>query len=684
MNRQNTFYNILTKRKNDPTREFILDMDYLYKQRIIEKKRYIREELRKLGIQNGNLESIERIREEKERRLNRLKNQIKRVKKTLGRIENENSNENKRERLLNEENQVSNEIAKITEAIHIAPELNNPFLFKGYGLTLNQYRRMNNIKGIYKYYNYLQQLVNFYPFSHDLKKKEEIREEFKRRVEERRGRPLPTREETKENPEKMNELRKEFLNPLRNKEYPSFLNLKRKHFKNEENNYTIIELFPLTIINKNTILSDLQRDIHLIQDEEELIIRLGINKIKWNEKAILKDGINKELIKRYFIYWIKELLLSIQIPLNEQKATDLYLTYNDYVLLNLQFYLLYVLNETHTKNKSNEKYKRGSWGAPFRINKHVYKHEHLIHKETNDFSKKRLYSFYNYQMSIYLIGYMIQSYCYSCFPRYIPKPNKITFDLERDLSETNMNVASKYNNGTIYTHSCNLGEFFKKQCIYKRRDFTSLFFKILKQISKMLMEMQEKIGFVHFDFHPGNIIINYKYSNESTNENNSPKNDVIIEFELKIIDLTLSSVLLQNINKKILMLKYNNWNQIYRDPNILNPFLHIFYKVFDLMIFLFGIIFNTLIIDNIDNIDSESLYINNPHYQDILIKIGEIFNFNDNYQIIFKDKFKKATWQNVFIITSKKNIFEEILGTTVNLQYFIPSELYHYLESNRV
>ncbi len=681
MNRHNTFYNILTKRKNDPTREFILDMDYLYKQRIIEKKRYIREELRKLGIQNGNLESIERIREEKERRLNRLKNQIQRIKNSSRRkesMENENRNENKRERLLNDENQVSNEIAKITEALQIAPELKNPFLFEGHGLTLDQYRRMNIIKGIYKYRDFLEQLIDFYPLSGNLERKRQIREAFKGRVENRRGRPLPTTEETK-NPEKMNELRREFINPLRNEEYASFLDLKKHHLKYNDREYTTIELFPTTT-NKNTTLRRLQENIHQIHNEEEFITRLGIHKIQWNERAIFEDGINEELIKRYFIYWIKELLLPIQIPLNDQKATDLYLTYNDYVLLNLQFYLLYILNETHRKKANSEEYKRGSWGAPFRINDHVYKHEHLRHRELEEFSKRKLYPYYNYQMSVYFIGYMNQHYCYSYFPRYIPTPNKITFDLKRDLSETNMNVASKYNNGTIYTHSCNLGEFFKKQCIYKRRDFTSLFFQILKQISKILMEMQEKIGFVHYDFHSGNIIINYKYSNESTNENNSPKNDVIIEFEIKIIDFTFSSIYIQTENHIINMLKYVNWRS-YRNPNYVNLLHNNFLKVFDLLIFIFGVIFNTLIIDNID---SESLYINNPHYQDILIKIGEIFNFNDNYQIIFKDKFKKATWYNVFSITSNKQIFQDVLGTNINLQYFIPSELHRYLESNSI
>jgi hypothetical protein len=679
MNRHNTFYNILTKRKNDPTREFILDMEYLYKQRIIEKKRYIREELRKLGIQNGNLQSIERIREEKERRLNRLKNQIQRVKKTSGRIENENRNENKRERLLNEENEVSNEIAKITEALQIAPELKNPFLFEGYGLTLDQYRRINIIKGIYKYRNLLNQLIDFYPSSGNTERKRQIREAFKGRVEERRGKPLPTREETKMNVEKMNELRREFLNPLRDEEYASFLDLKKAHLKYNEKQYTTIELFSTTT-NKNTTLRRLQENIQQIHDEEELITRLGINKIQWSERAILEDGIDKELIKRYFIYWIKELLLPIQIPLNYQEATDLYLTYNDYILLNLQFYLLYILNETHTKNATSEEYKRGMWGAPFRINDHVFKHEHLRHRELEEFSKRKLYPYYNYQMTIYFIGYMIQHYCYSYFPRYLPKANKITFDLERDLSETNMNVASKYNNnnGTIYTHSCNLGDFFKKPCIFKRRDFTSLFFQILKEISKMLMEMQEKIGFVHYDFHTGNIIINYKYSNELINENNSPKNDITIKFELKMIDFTFSSILLQNESHKIQMLKYTNM-QIYRNPNILNPLYHDFNKVYDLLYYLFSILFHAFLIKKKENTSN-----NLRRYEPIFQKIKEIYNFKEDYIILYKSKFEKISVKTAFIMLSDVNIFREILGTNVNLQNFIPSELYQYLESNPI
>lgn len=672
------FYNILTREKRDPSREFILDMDYLYKERIKEKKRYLRQELEKLGIQNENISGIEQKIKEKELRYNRLKQKINRLKQKNV-LNQENERENEREKILNEENQLGNEINRMREGVQLIPELKSPFLFEGHGLTLNQFRRMNIIKGIQKYYRLLSQLIDFYPQSGNLNRKMRIRDAFKGRVEEQRGRPLPTQEEIQLNQRRINELRREYINPLRNEEYGAFLDLKKRHLKYEEREYTSIQLFPLTT-NKNSVLSNLRRNLYKMENEEEFLQRLGIDKLRFNQKAIKDDGITLELVQRYFLYWIKELLLPIQINLEDQKDMDLYLSYNDYVLLNIQFYLLYILNETHTKNERSEEYKRGSWGAPFRINNHVYKHEHLRHRELNTFSKRKLYPYYNYQMTIYFIGYMVQNYCYSYFQRYIPKPNKITFDLERNISETNMNIASKYNNGRVYTHTCNLGDFLKKPCIYKRRDFTSLFFKILKEISKMLMEMQEKIGFVHYDFHSGNIMINYKYSNHLTNENNVPKNDATIEFELKIIDLLFSSVLIRKEGELISLLKYTNW-QLYRNPNILNPISNNFYKVYDLLYFLFSMLFYSFLVKKNGN---SLIYDDSFMYELIFIKIKEIYNFNDNYIILFREKFTKITWKNAMSLFSNVVLFREVIGTSVNLQYFIPSELYRYLEEHPI
>jgi hypothetical protein len=670
------FYNILTIEKRDPSREFVSYIFRLYNQRIIDKKQYIRQELEKLGIQDESINRVEQKIKQKELIHSRLKQRINRLK-TKNYINIENEEENKRENMLIEENQLGLQINQMRESIQLILELKTPFLFEDYGLTLNQFRRMNIIKGLKKYQRLLSQLIDFYPQAGNLNRKMRIREAFKGRIEEQRGRPLPTPEQIRNNQKMINQLRREYLNPLRDQEYGAFLDLKRGHLKYEEREYTTIQLFSL-MNTKNSVLSDLRRNIYKIENEEEFIQRLGIHQLRFNKRAIAYDGSTIELIQRYFIYWIKELLLPIQINLQNQQDMDLYLTYNDYVLLNLQFYLLYIVNETHIKNGNSEEYKRGSWGAPFRINNHVYKHEHLRHRELNTFSKRKLYPYYNYQMTVYFIGYMVQHYCYSHFPRYIPKPNKITFDLDRNISETNMNVASKYNNGRVYTYTCNLGEFFEKPCIYKRRDFTSLFFKILKEISKMLMDMQEKIGFVHYDFHSGNIIINYRYSNELTNENNNPKNDVTIDFELKIIDLLFSSVLIQNKNQKIYMLKYTNF-QIYRNPNILNPLYHNFNKVYDLLYYLFSILFHVFLIKK-----KENTYYNFRRYETIFQKIKEIYNFKEDYLILYKNKFEKISVKTAFIMLSDVNIFREILGTNVNLQYFIPSELYQYFISNPI
>ena len=101
----------------------------------------------------------------------------------------------------------------------------------------------------------------------------------------------------------------------------------------------------------------------------------------------------------------------------------------------------------------------------------------------------------------------------------------------------------------------------------------------------------------------------------------------------------------------------------------MNPLKNNFYKAYDILYFIFSFIFNTFLINYNKSGD---IYTNKSEYKNIFIEIGRIFNFNNNYEIIFKNKFKKANRYNVFLISSKKEYFEEILGSSVNLQYFIP------------
>lgn len=407
-----------------------------------------------------------------------------------------------------------------------------------------------------------------------------------------------------------------------------------------------------------------------------MIERFGINKLEFDTVQLQEDNITLEDCQNKILYWINELLLPIKYDLSDSNLNDVYITYNDFVLLNLQFYLLYLKQGIHSRENANEKYKKGGWGLPFRIGNHVFKQEHIRYSIHNLYTKRKIYGKYNYQISTYFIGYIIQHYINYEFESYVPKPYTISYNLNKNIFETNMNRANK---NKINYISCTLGTFFQKECIYKRSDFTTLFFKILKKLSFMLKEMNNKIGFIHYDTHCSNIIINYQYSNNSILENNNQQRNIpIIHFDLKIIDLTFSYILVKNKNNDICSLKYVNY-QIYRDPKILNPLISSLYKNYDIMYFIITTLFYTLIVKNINN---NFVYTNIGEYDEVINKIIDIYNFNKDCIINYKNIFLNPKFHNAYNIVADKKYFEQILGENVNKLYFIPYNLYNYLSKN--
>ena len=680
----NINFNNFLKKKIDPTRNFILGIESFYEEKMNTKKKYIRQLLREIEtgeylqrqkIENRYYQNLLRKSNKIKQKINKNKNKHQIDNETYNRLfENYNT-------VLNNINQRDEEINEKTKEIfgRLTQELDSPYLFDSYGLTLDQEKRFYVIKSIKKLHNFIMQLQKNIQNPMNESTKKHIRFLYRKSAEKEYGGPLPTPAETETNAIKFSNVKKLYLDPMRNLSYPVFLNLKKKHLYNDDIPYTTIELFPL----KNTpqiVLQNIQQGLERISDPSILKSRLGLDKLKFSEGRIRADGTTLSIINKYLFFWVNELLYPIQIDIRDTNQRDLYLAYNEFVLQNIQFYLLYIEDKSHLKIKPNEEYIAGSWGAPFRIGTDVYKIEHLRHINisTGAKVKRKLYEKANYQMSIIFLGYMIQHYCHSFFPRYIPKPYNISFDMILDTGETHMNVASKYNDIRYY-NSCDLGKFLLKKCIYKREDFTHLFFRILKQIAKILMEMQEKIGFIPHDFHTGNIIINYNYSISNTSETNEPQNHLSIHFEIKIIDVTLSSITLYNLDNKISLLKYTNWRK-YRNPNILNPLVSNYYKNYDILFLIVGIVLALFIIDF-----ETYRYINIIEFSNIQQKIALIYNFNTNYVDLFKNKYNtNINWGNCRNIIQDKNIFLEILGSHVRTDFFTPSNIYDYLEQNSI
>lgn len=671
------YYSFLSQKRDSisSSMDFMDDMQNIYHEKKKEKKEFIHRKLK--NIQNKSLtqnkinknpriilllnrrEKLESLQDNNEIPINNRKL----IKKNMLNIENE---------LFEQINIIHNQINEETRLLH--EELTSNQLFHSLGLTLAQTYRYNLINGINKYYDYLVQITQYYENPNSPNVKDGKIQRIKENVERRTGR-LPSQNEIRTSKNALNNVRQRFINPLQNQDYPLFLNLKKKHLQHEQKECTTVELFPL---NRNTNKTSIYRNLlttleNITLNNPEMVERLGINKLKFDLNEVKKDGLNIELVKNSILYWVNELLLPIQYDLSNSNLNDTYLTYNDFVLLNLQFFLLYLKQEIHSKNKANEIYSKGGWSLPFRIGDHVYKPEHIRYSFHNKYTHRKIYPKYNYQISSYFIGYMIQHYVFSFFPTYVPQTYNISYNLNKNIFETNMNRANI--NKPNYV-SCTLGTFFQKPCIYKREDFTILFFRILKQLSFILDEMNHKIGFIHYDTHCSNLIINYKYSNNSISENNYPNNDIhIIDFDLKIIDLTFSYLLIKNIHDQICSFKYANW-QIYRDPNILNPLFSSFYKHYDIMYFIITTLFYSLItIKNNNHIQ----YVNILEYNEIINILKSIYRFNDNCLEKYINIFKQPTFHNTYNIVADKNYFLQILGENVNKQYFIASNLYQYL-----
>ncbi len=679
---------------NDPSINIILNIEKLYNQKIKQKKDFINKRLRLIDSPDYKRNILSKKQRSHKSALNRLNTSIRENTNYLANVQNEtektaiiyNINRKEREKknilkTLHEQQKIINEQMREEKNI-LYQQLKSVSLYYNFGLTFEEEKRYYIIQAINKYYNLLQQLLDFNNTQTTEQKIKQIKN-FERNINSKSNIKLPTKEERKiltsnyNHPDILaNKKRKfayyksKFLDKLRNQKYPLFLDLKRGHLKYNIKKYTIFDLFPISQ-NKNNINQNLKNNIEKINDNNDIFIKFGINKLVFDKKQLENDNIEENNLIKTLIFWIKQIFLPIKINLNEQIDTDIYLTYNDIVLFNIQFCLLYLKNDIHSREGSEEM-TRGAWGAPFSKGEHVFKHEHLRHYESLNFSQRRLYPYYNYQMAVYFIGYIIQNYCNYYFESIIPRTYKITYNLLKNIAETNMNRANINKPNYI---SCNLNQFFRKPCIYKRDDLLDLFKNILKRICEILIPMQEKIGFVHRDFHPGNIVIIYKYkskingSNIIIKENNNVKNDLIIDFDLKIIDFTFSSILINNEKEEVCLFKYTNW-QVYRLPYLLDPLESNLYKCYDLIFFILRILFNTFLIHN----DHYNLDLYN-HYHNIIEYLVSIFAIKPEFNNVFMQTFRDARRVNIYTLLQNKELFINILGNEMNLNLFNPTNL---------
>ncbi len=642
----NSFQNFLLKKLtvNDPSINIILNVEKLYNEKIRLKQLYLQKKINDL----------------KKIRKNNFKTKQQKYG-FYGPLMNNNLNNN---------------------IDTLKTELKSFSLFENHGLTLEEEKRYYIIRAIKKHYNLLQQLLDFNNSITTEKKIEEIKK-FEKRINNKLNIKLPSKEERlilnsnlnqpnilANKKEKFAYYKRMFLDKLRNRKFPYFLDLKRGHLKYDIKRYTIFDLFPISQ-NKNIINRDLITNINPLSiNNENIFYKFGIDKIVFDIKQIENDNINYTEFINSLLYWTKEIFLPIKLNLNSSMENDLYLAYNDIVLFYIQFFLLYIKNEIHNKKTSNENYEPGAWGAPFRIGNKVYKHEEIRYKN----SRRMLYPHYNYQISVYFIGYIIQKYCHDIFKNYIPNVHKITFNLNKNRFETEMNVVKKNNLNNKNYKSCNLEKFFRKPCIYKREDFLDLFVEILKRIAIMLYDMQNKIGFVHRDFHPGNIIIIYNYEDNSINENNYPKNKNIY-FEIKFIDLLFSSFLIKDDSNKLLLFKYSNW-QIYRHPEMINPLISDFWKSYDLLFFIMRLLLFTFLIRNNKYIKNINNIFLNQNYDKIRRFIINKFKFKEDCLEKYMEKFPEALNKNIYNLFRDKELFTEIfMKLDTNLNYFKPFEL---------
>ncbi len=449
---------------------------------------------------------------------------------------------------------------------------------------------------------------------------------------------------------------------LKKNNFDLSLRFKKKYLKTEKCKFAIQERTP----NENS------KFIHQLEDKPIIPWETILNMIGIDSLSFLNGHPEH---KRAII----ELLNLYLMPLTEP-FDDIFRLKREYYLMCISFILL----DFNIKNVNYLPETEGTSGftAQTRINESsssIYKVENL---RLSDYPSS------SYMSTIYLFSFFIQKYLYNLNPNYVPNIENIYYHFtqknEMRKSITKMKLAR--NNKNTYIYSINLLQLLIGKCptninkyFFEINNFEIFIIEILKKLCQILIFYQDACYFVHRDLHTSNIMINF-----SIIDNNFD----LTNFEVKLIDFTYSSIIIQNkngIETEFMNSSYNYFN----DPIYSNPYLNKEWNTCDLRYFIITLLFAKLYNGNQQKLE-ENIFINkvlNSQNKTIKLKnirsiLLSIFQIDKNYlanYILFKYSYKNNNKKCIKIeeliyreILFKKKVFNQIFGDKCKIEYFNP------------
>lgn len=460
---------------------------------------------------------------------------------------------------------------------------------------------------------------------------------------------------------------------VENDNYNLSLRFKKEHLKTKDCRFTIQKRSP----NENSeFLHELENKpiIHW----EQLLNMLGINSLPFlNQYPMHKEAIIN-LLNLYLM------------PITEQ-FDDIFRLKREYYLMCISFILI----DFNTENISYLPESKGTSGftATTRLNiESIYKLENLRLK---DYPKS------SYMSSIYLFSFFIQKYLYNLNPFYVPNIENIYLHFtypeeEKRKSITKMNLARK--NRINYRYSLNLQQLLIKSIQINKKKiyfceinyFYEFIIEVLKKICEILIFYQDSCFFVHRDLHLPNIIINFNIINNQFDLSN---------FEVKLIDFTFSSLIINNSNNIFCEFMNSGLNH-FMDIRLSNPYLNKDWNTYDLRYFIITLLFARLYDEDLNKLN-KNIIIDNNNSNINIIKINKvlkkirnliinILHIDVNYRrlyIDYKNSYNESCIDFNLIIYRellfKNEIFENIFGSDCKIEYFNPRYFLNELKKKR-
>ncbi len=368
---------------------------------------------------------------------------------------------------------------------------------------------------------------------------------------------------------------------LKKNNFDLSLRFKKKYLKTEKCKFSIQERTP----NENSEF------LHNLESKPIIPWEIILNMIGINSLPFLSGQRTEH--KRAII----ELLNLYLMPITEQ-FDDIFRLKREYYLMCISFILL----DFNIENVNYLPEAEGTSGftSQTRINKMsgtLYKMENL---GLNRYPSK------SYMSSIFLVVSFIQNYLHFLKPSYVPRINNIFFHFTNQQYKKGITKMNLVNKKEDFQYSLNLLQLLiepiekgKTEYFSNINNFIKFMIEIFKKLCKILIFYQNECYFVHRDLHAGNIMVNFNINDNVFD---------ILNFEVKIIDFTNSSIVIPNMEGQ--QCEFMNTIQRYfLDIKLSNPYINKNWDTFDLKYLIISLLFGKIYDDNKNKLE-QNIFIN--------------------------------------------------------------------------